>query len=155
MKPYKNSNRIVTRDEFNALLDYVEAIKPVGGVGVLTTQTGNGTAIRVSNDGFAVVRITGHTLISGASNKWEYAYCVVVFNSTTSAFVDTATTGVCYNLCEVMNSSSGLQGNGVNLSNLTGTFAIIPIPTNSILKMASFGGSNWVEYQNAVDGACS
>lgn len=98
------------------------------------------------------------------SNKWLYDWSEVRFENgtavTTGAQRTSATHGKAINTLELMNSSSGVQGNGIDVANLTGTFALQPIPDNKAIVQLQgpmlIGGQNrWLfSAPNGVDGAC-
>lgn len=68
---------------------------------------------------------------------------------------------VCFNRYEDINSSSGVQGTGVNLDNLPGTFAHQPIPIGTPVEVTEerVQSTGEIEYwfapMNGIDGQCS
>lgn len=111
-------------------------------------------------------RITSSTVL--ATNRWRYSWQEVRPNAAGTAWVTVsggftqATHGYAYNAIEAGNNSSGVQGNGVNLANLPGTFALQPLGANKAVvelrgPYLTAGGvmSWWISAVNAVDGACS
>ena len=117
------------------------------------------------------VRIGGNS--SAGDHKWNYAWAEVYKASagyggwSTLAGGRSGTTGSNpgRNTLEDMNSSSGVQGNGVDVANLdpaeTGsdTFEIMPCTSNNIIEMTKvpYSGSfeYWFKYENGVNGNCS
>ena len=67
--------------------------------------------------------------------------------------------GPAYNFAEEMNSSSGVQGNGVNLDDLPGTFTLQPVPNGrivlaTILTFTDGTKEVWFDQDNGIGGAC-
>lgn len=112
---------------------------------------------------------------SGAStnNRWTYTLREVERRLLVAAveWVDTTTqpanpgrvvTG--FALAEANNAATGVQGHGVNVANLTGTFRTQSIPVGSIVLVypltvrpalgAEEAVEYWFERTNGVDGAC-
>lgn len=110
-----------------------------------------------------IARITGATSIG--TNKWRYEWESIAFDNTTplaytaSANKRTHTTdGYAYNGLEGPNSGSGVQGNGIDVGNLTGTFALKPIGVGAIVELRGplTTGTPWIFWApNQVDGECS
>lgn len=77
-----------------------------------------------------------------------------------------------YNLIENINDGQMIEGNGVDVENLPGTFALQPVPVLTVVRMwpVRAGGPEplnpppdfdagtineyWFSYENAVDGLC-
>lgn len=70
-----------------------------------------------------------------------------------------------YHLTEDQNDGSGVEGNGVNVSNLPGTFSLRPVPPGAIVRMWTVTApplepegplrtEHWFAYGNAIDGTC-
>lgn len=108
------------------------------------------------------VRITGHTMLS--ANRWQYDWEEVMLFGT--AFItksggrNSVTYDKAYNLLEVGNSATGVQGNGVVVENLPQGFAIVAIGTGAIVEITQvtyFSGGQWgywFSVPNSVDGTC-
>lgn len=60
-----------------------------------------------------------------------------------------------YNSAEDMNGATGLFGNGINSANLTGSFAVQPIPTGRLVWATLYESEWWFDSANGVDGGCS
>lgn len=75
-----------------------------------------------------------------------------------------APTVTCRNAIEDLNAASGIFGNGVNSSNLVGSFTVRPVPAGAIVEVVAVpvtpeSGTPppaewWFSYENAIDGAC-
>jgi hypothetical protein len=117
----------------------------------------------VAEMGSCYAMITGST--ANGSNKWLYDWEEVRFENGTAVKTDSirksSTHGKAINTFELVNSGAGVQGNGIDLANLSGTFAIKPIPTDkAIVKLEGpiNDGTNdlWVfSAPNGVDGQCA
>lgn len=102
--------------------------------------------------------------VSVSANRWKYAWQEVVWNGTAWAVVtggsDYTTHGYAYNGIEAGNTGTGVEGNGVDVDSLPGTYAIQPIGTGSVVLLrgpfANGSGVNvhWFIAVNAVDGGC-
>lgn len=78
----------------------------------------------------------------------------------------TEDSGIAYNFAEEKNSTSGVQGNGIDIDNdsYTGTsFEFIPCPVGTIVEFGLFPVANadgsttieaWFYWHNPVDGEC-
>lgn len=111
-------------------------------------------------------RITGATLIGGASNRWEYTWEQVFAGEATGAWTTStggrthSTHGLAYNRMETGNTGAGVEGNGVDRANLPVGFSMQAIATGAIVQMhGPFGasGTQWCSFSavNSDDGACS
>lgn len=99
-----------------------------------------------------------------ATNRWKYAWTEQQMNGDSwedksGGRSGTTSSNYALNLVEANNDGSGVQGNGVNLSNLTGTFAIKAIAGDPVVQMHQKTDVNGtVKYYfsqvNAVDGTC-
>jgi hypothetical protein len=98
------------------------------------------------------------------SNK-RYTYTMAQHEKTAAAYGGwTAKAGVdpitAYNDQEEDNSSSGLLGNGVNTTNLTGTLDLKPAPTAKgvhrvyAVRLTTGATEYWFSHVNAIDGGC-
>ena len=111
------------------------------------------------------VKITGHAQ-DGANKRWFYAWSEAVKTSAgyggwqvlEAGRSGTTSVDPIYNIVEEGNGSGGAYHNGVASSNLSGTFDVQPIPDDTYLWCRIvYGGDEaeyWVQYENAVDGAC-
>lgn len=118
-------------------------------------------------------QITGNTPVntSVSSHQWTYTFTQVTkiitgySNPSGSptcnwAAYNGAMTGTAYNSYEDMNASGGLQGNGINVSNM-GNFTYQPIPTKEIIYLHKVTVSGmaaaefWFSAMNAIDGNCT
>jgi hypothetical protein len=111
-------------------------------------------------------RITGNTEVTADHNQWTYSF--VEIEKTTAGYGGWTTlsggrtgTDTAYNSIEDMNDDAGVQGNGVDVTNLDTadyTFALQPAPTGAIVRMwTETVGSTpeyWFAYENGVDGEC-
>jgi hypothetical protein len=114
------------------------------------------------------IQITGNAVITGQTNKWEYAWTFVRPQRKNSWAAPTDTTeqdtdiisGVkAYNTCEANNSGAGWQGNSVNIDLLPPDINILPVQGNPVVRA-------WVEtncdgnpelyfsYENAITIDC-
>ncbi|MGV6814240.1 MAG: hypothetical protein ACWA5W_04420, partial [Phycisphaerales bacterium] len=106
-------------------------------------------------------KVTGATLIS--SNKWEYDWSEVRFvdgvPNEAGALRTSVTHGKARNTLEMLNTAAGVQGNGIDITTLPGTFALQRVPDSAIVQIAGpFVGSAPLWYfsvANSVDGDCS
>ncbi len=69
--------------------------------------------------------------------------------------------GTAFNLKELTNGPTGVQGNGVNVDNLPDGFGLVPIPTGAVVlvylwRLIGAGVSHeyWINEPNGVDGEC-
>ena len=107
-------------------------------------------------------RITGNTV--AGTNKWTYDWEEVRFESdqpiTTGSVRKSSTYGQALNLMELLNDGVGVQGNGVDVANLDGDFAIQPISDRAVVMLRGpytiSGEDRWFfQATNAVDGSCA
>lgn len=110
-------------------------------------------------EGFWVI-ITAATK-DGSNFRWTYTWSEA--EKTATGFSGWAAksgglTGSAYNTVEYANGASGAFGNGVNSTNLTGTFELKPVPTSQpvFVRPVAVGSTTeyWFSYENGVDGAC-
>jgi len=102
--------------------------------------------------------------VSIGSNRWEYSWAEVEINdgdfTQLTGGANSTTNGKAYNLLEAPNDSSGVQGNGLDIGNLLGTFAIKPIGVGAVIPLTgphtyTDASNNWFfSANNIVDGAC-
>lgn len=113
-----------------------------------------------------LAKITGST--SAGTNKWTYNWTEVALadNGSVAAPATSGRTqattgyGVARNLAEANNAASGVQGNGVDVADLSGTLAIRPIPTGRIVQMSGPFGTSGAPFcvftaENGLQGACA
>lgn len=106
---------------------------------------------------------------SAGTNQWTYGFTQMKKTGTGYGgwAVDAdGITGTAYNFREIGNGASGTQGNGVDVANLTGTFAVQPVATDTLVVLhrvllfdatgAQRTGSIewWFDSANGIDGAC-
>jgi len=113
---------------------------------------------------FAQVGTYTGTVGGSSSNIFTYAWTEVylsgVWTTLTGGRSSTNTGIQAYNMLEVPNNPSGLQGNGTTIANLSGSMAIQPVVTGDIVLMYEFLGSNglpfvyWFNSSQGIDGTC-
>ena len=106
------------------------------------------------------------------TNRWKYSWKEVVKTSTGhgggawtfGTRSGTTATDPARNFVEVMNSGTGVQGNGVDLSgaDFPAGFSIQPVPAERILvrmmPVVVVGAGvieYWFSYENGIDGTCT
>lgn len=114
-------------------------------------------------------KVTAHIdADSPPQNRWKYSWVEVEL--LTAAYTGTAVgwatksggqsgTNNAFNEAENMNSLTGIQGDGVDVAHLLGTFALKPVPVNEKItlrrKVAKDGGIAYLfNHENGVDGEC-
>jgi hypothetical protein len=114
---------------------------------------------------FFLAKITGSDLISGKNNRWEYEWEQVGLVSTGDVSppddaYDSDEYGLAWNLCELLNDGSGVEGPGWDLNNIDSgsTFALRPI-AECVVQMwvhpDDSGEPRFVFWAaNVVDGEC-
>lgn len=113
---------------------------------------------------FIWAKITGATAFDGGINRWEYDWTEVYVDDDLD-FVegvrDSDTYGIAIAAIEAFNTGGGVEGNGVNVTNLTGTFALQPIQGNAVALLVgpytkTDGTPFWIiaGVTNAIDGSC-
>lgn len=153
--------------DWNDLVEAVEALSRMSGSAPVRVSMYDGVP-SVSLDltpeaSQFFARIASATPVSGVK-QWTYAFVEV--EKTDAGYGEWTDksgglTGTLMNLIEDQNGASGLYGNGVNSSNLIGTFDIQPIPDDTrvlVTKVTDLeDGSTeyWTQYENGIDGACS
>lgn len=107
-------------------------------------------------------QITGSASLG--DNRWEYTWEEVRFAAglpvRTGAVRTSTSHGKAYNTMEMLNTASGVQGNGVDIANLSGTFEIKPISNKATVQISGpFNDSDtprwYFQAVNTVDGACA
>jgi hypothetical protein len=92
----------------------------------------------------------------GSNFRWTYTIREVKRTATLfGAWTEISDDLTAFNSLEQMNGASGLMGNGVNTSDLSGTgLTLQPAPVGAIVR-ASFEFDAWVfSYANAISGSC-
>lgn len=112
---------------------------------------------------FIYAKITGATLLSGATNRWEYAWEEIElttaggFQTRTGGLTSTAK-GKALNLCEAFNNGTGLEGPGWSLTTAPTGFEIKPIGQSVVqlwLMRGPGGAKRYVfSLANVLDGEC-
>ena len=142
---------------------------PVGGRGVATSGSGPYATIRVSGPQKSrrvqlPIRITGNLDVD--TNQWGYQWREQRKNGVGyGGWEDKpngrndGSHGFAFNFAEQMNSASGVQGNGVNVDDLPGTFALQPVPDGrivlaTILTFTDGTKEVWFDQDNGIGGAC-
>lgn len=113
-----------------------------------------------------IARITGATSLG--NNRWSYNWTAVSLTDAGVTAVPAASPrthattgyGTARNLAEMGNAATGVQGNGVDVADLTGTLAIRPIPTGRIVQMSGPFGTSGAPFcvftaENGLQGACA
>ena len=143
---------------------------PTGGRGINVVGSGPYATIRQSGRQWSrrvqlLIRIGASASVG--DNQWVYDWVEVRKNGSGYAGWEPkpagrthASHGVAYNFAEEMNSSSGVQGNGVNVDDLPGTFALQPVPDGRpllavILTFAADSTKEvWFDQDNGIGGEC-
>lgn len=176
-------NAIVTGADFNMLVDAVRsALRLSVGPGLNMSVSSMGTLISLADypidqrntsasgisSSFRVVgifmaRIEGSEPINEVGgNQWRYLFSRVKKTSQGYGGWEVEEydhTLRAYNGAEVPNSPFGVQGTGIDVDNLPGTFAHQPIPSGVIVPMFIIARSDsmreyWFCVPNGVDGTC-
>jgi len=102
-------------------------------------------------------------------NKWSYTWAETLlktYPADPAEWIEkdpgnsSTTLGVALNRYEIPNSDTGIQGNGVDVGNLVGTFALRPVATGIVVKIEfvtfsdGSGIQPWFSEPNGVDGQC-
>lgn len=140
------------------------ALRGGEGIGSQGVRPGQGSATKGAGLQFIWAKITGDTAISGASNRWEYAWTEVSVDDDYDFNVgsrDSTDYGKAIAACEAFNTGSGVEGNGVDVDSLEGTFALQPIQGDPVMLLVgpytkSDGTPFWIiaGATNAIDGSC-
>jgi hypothetical protein len=113
-------------------------------------------------------KITGNA--ADGDNRYKYAWSEVYKSAAgyggwavkSGGRSGTTSTNPARNVIENPNAATGTQGNGVDVANLLGTFALKPCPANAIVRMSAVRFDNdgtmtteyWFAHENAIDGEC-
>jgi len=111
-----------------------------------------------------LAQIVGNSPKSGAANRWEYEWQEVELTDSGVQLMsdglawDDADQRKAWNLCELINTGSGIEGPGWNLATAPGSFAIQPIDNCCVILHSYIddqGEQRWVfEMGNVLDGEC-
>jgi len=139
---------------YNSSGYYISLIKhPLDQIHANTGSEGTSSASMVF-----VGEITAYSSLG--SNQWEYTLQrqrkadTTGYNPGSWQHDSSADARTAYNLSEYMNSDVGVQGNGVDLANLPGSFDIMPVPVGTLVLAIAAKNEWWFQYENAVDGEC-
>lgn len=153
-------------DQINQLIDAVEELRKIQFAGGLESKW-TATGLKVwskARSGAASLVIEGQitSATPAGSNKWTYEFVEVEKTGTGYGGWGTKSggvTGTAFNRVEVPNSNAGVQGNGVELSNLPPGFSIQPAAVGIVIVLTpvDVAGNTeyWFSYENAVDGDCT
>jgi hypothetical protein len=110
-----------------------------------------------------LAEITDNAPMANAANRWEYDWREVEVTDVGSVQVktdglDSDDAGLAWNLCELVNTGSGIEGPGWNLATAPASFEIKPIDS-CVVQLWSVRMSNgeprWVfSMGNVLDGEC-
>lgn len=180
-------NGLPTRSDFDALARRIEQLEKRSITGVVGAElhpvAGQGTHLVVNSPartsqgtkadqvipeypgpGYFWGKITGSTDLGG--NQWSYSFVEVHaspggIGGAGWIAVTSGIAGTAYNLAEASNGASGIQGNGVDITNLAANFpgfALMPAPANAIVPVyevnTGAGTEYWFKHANAIDGVC-
>ena len=181
LKPLSDK-ALVRGSDYNRLLELIMANRvQVNGTGLSLQRTASGVYLSTATSRLAGTGgYTGgdgpagsYSIIVGkikqvaeyVDNIWNYRFVQMVKSAqpgyeTGSWHEYWDETQACYNLLEYANSGVGVQMNGVDIENLTGTFALQPCPVGALVMVyvTRLSGSNvpeyWFQYPSGVDGEC-
>ena len=137
------------RDKLNEMVDVCNSVRQVRTDGFINVQQGRSGLLFGLSMNQLLPRIpkpdltfTAKILSSSAdgagTNRWTYTFeqvrkTDIDYNSGAGGWTAASDgyTGTAYNFAEVINSASGTQGNGVDVANLLGTFALQPCPRHT------------------------
>jgi hypothetical protein len=165
LKPPLVPGRLATTDDLIALRDeLVQQMMAQFGLGFRVEAAGQGrqvgldfAAIASFAGGFpAQITASDPTRAAGsASHKWSYTFQgYMPIGADPADWVASAVTGTAYNLLEISNDTTGIQGNGVDVANLPAGFVVEPVPVDTFVMMHAIGGAFWFSYENGIDGVC-
>jgi len=112
---------------------------------------------------FIYAKITGATLLSGATNRWEYAWEEIELTTaggfqTRTGGLTSSAKGKALNLCEAFNNGLDVEGPGWDLDNAPTGFEIKPIGQSVVqlwLMRGPGGAKRYVfSLANVLDGEC-
>jgi len=140
----------------------------VGGPGVGVVNLGGQVAMKnTASDARRRVVIDAQIILAipFSPNKWTYIWGEAGLTANSTWFIkdparNSSTHGVARNRYEIPNSDTGVQGNGVNVDNLVGTFALQPIAAGIVVRLELVPLADqstieaWISEPNGVDGQC-
>ncbi len=148
-----------------AILKKLVAAHNSGGLD-LTGPRRRGNPVSGAAVGFWAVVQSSSPENSDPTTKWIYT-CKRGSKATagygSSAWSVTGDTFTAYNPAENINATTGRQGDGIDVANLTGSFAFYPIQPNTpvIVRLVTVADDGSAEYwivgagmPNGVDGGC-
>ncbi len=148
----------VTAEHYHNLIDFTLASRLISCDGAEMRRTPGGTVLAGPSPRI-FARITGSEALAGETNRWEYDFIRVTANAADVGWTDVAgATGIAYNLVEVNNDDSGVQGNGVNVTNLASLapgMDIQPAAVGLIVEIVLIAGTWWFSCENGIDGSCT
>jgi hypothetical protein len=160
----------------NELVDAANTIASIVGSDFLTVNKGPGGISLGLNinilkqrlgwpSGPFIAKISGNT--ADGSNRWKYAWDEVRQSADgygnwatfTGGLSGTTSSKAARSLQEDMNAATGVQGNGVDVADLVGTFALQPVPAGVLVLMTvrlCTDGTQayWFNATNGITGAC-
>lgn len=167
---FSPGERLTARD-LNRVVGLTRTVR--GGPGTTSSGTGADVVVTPTRPGpfpkrtfFA--RITDSFEI--ASNQWAYSWEEVAKTDRGYANWTTKQRGrsgmwfrddAAFNFAEDMNGFQGVQGSGINVDNLPGTFKPVPCPDGQIVLMTvvrladGTGYEYWFHFAGNVDGSCN
>lgn len=151
--------------DLNALANAVPAIRGDGDA--LVSRSGSQVSVAGAVRTGPMFPVFFARIVSSSSlggNRWRYQieqiHKVDEGYALPSGYPNRPVTGSAYNMLELANSESGVQGNGVNVDDLPNGFSIGPIPSGEwphpvfVWQLAGGGFEYWMHYPNPVVGRC-
>ena len=144
---------------------------PLGGRQIEVTSSGTDAVVAAAGERpYRRVKFFAEIIASTdlGGNQWEYAQWKEKQKTGAGhdGWVDKPSGrthtlfGPAFNFAEINNSASGIQGNGVDVDNLVGTFALQPVPDGRVVEMTLIRFADqsdfelWFDQDNGVDGDC-
>lgn len=117
----------------------------------------------VGRRAFTLAKITGHALLTGQTNRWEYDWTEVEITSNgiqdLSGGFTSAGQGKAFNLCELQNNGTAAEGPGWDLATAPAGFSIKPITQAVVMLWAQTDTTNAQRWffllGNVLDGTCT
>lgn len=164
--PSFRRGRRLRADDLNALSRAVPAIRGDGDS--LVSRSGSQVNVSGAVRTVPMFPVFFGKVVSSESlggNRWRYQIEQLFKADTgyavTSTYPNRPIVGPAYNMLEIGNGPSGVQGNGVNVDDLPSGFSIGPIPSGGwahpvfVWQLAGDGGLEyWMHYPNPVVGRC-
>jgi len=162
--------KMISDEDYEALLRVIRKVDNIHGTGIShypdSIHFASANQVAGSSTDEAVeshwMKITGAT---ASGKRWQYSGKIQ--KKTTAGYGgwvdDTSFNEIttAYNMIENMNGATGLWGNGVTSTNLSGSIDIKPAPTGAIVRvyLEIVSGATptrewWFQYENGIDGAC-